>query len=266
MIVNGKYIKTIRLLILLLSVIPVMIFPLFKIFSEIYWPPLLFLICLTFFSFFYYKDLFPAVLFFAVIHLAKPLNIVIVSITGLSFPGMFYLLPVVFYTFLISINRNLKNNISFWRREKIDKISIILILILSVISGLALYVWSMWFASDLSPFLNNLPLVSLPFIILNGIGFALLNSIAEEYLSRGMLCEGLEKIFENKIYIIVIQALIFSIFHYYGFPGGVIGMILVFFWSIMLGIIRYRTKGLTGVIIGHFFADLTIYSILYSLK
>jgi membrane protease YdiL (CAAX protease family) len=82
------------------------------------------------------------------------------------------------------------------------------------VSGLALVVWGTWIATDLSRFTETLPEVSLLWIIINGIGFALLNALAEEYLARGMLWNGLEKIFGNAGVIIVLQSVIFSIFHF----------------------------------------------------
>lgn len=56
------------------------------------------------------------------------------------------------------------------------------------------------------------------------------------------------------------------LFHKNGFPGGLLGVIMVILWSLALGVIRYRTKDLIGVLIAHFFADFTIYMILYGLK
>ena len=103
-------------------------------------------------------------------------------------------------------------------------------------------------------------------LIINGVLFALFNSFVEEFMTRGMLCNGIEKIIINKNIIILIQAIIFGISHFYGFPGGFLGITMVFFWSLILGIIRYKTKGLVGVIIAHFFADLSIYFILYAYK
>jgi membrane protease YdiL (CAAX protease family) len=184
----------------------------------------------------------------------------------MNFPGTYFLIPIILFTILILTFKKIKSNISWWTKDKIDTTSVLLIIGLSLVSGLLLFIWGKYIAKDLSKFTGILPDVTLVWIIINGIGFALLNSIAEEYLSRGMLCNGLEKIFSNKWLIITIQAIVFSIFHYHGFPGGLIGMTMVFVWSVVLGILRYRTKGLAGVLIGHFIADLTIFFILYGLK
>jgi membrane protease YdiL (CAAX protease family) len=65
--------------------------------------------------------------------------------------------------------------------------------------------------------------------------------------------------------IIVLQVLLFGLWHYRGFPGGLIGVILVFVWGIFLGIIRLRTSGMLFPFLAHFYADVTIFGILYML-
>jgi membrane protease YdiL (CAAX protease family) len=221
---------------------------------------------LSIFLFFAGREMFATVLFFTLILLTRPLNFRFTNFINIDFPGTFYLIPIILFTILILTIPYIKRNISWWQRDSIDGKTWQMIIALSIVSGLALFIWAKFTTHDLSKFIINLPDVVLPWIIINGVGFALLNSIAEEYLSRGMLCNGLEKIIVNKKIIILIQAILFSIFHYNGFPGGMTGAIMVLLWSIVLGIVRYRTKGLFGVLIGHFFADLTIYFTLYSLK
>jgi len=231
----------------------------FLIFSAI-------LITATFYSGFFSKIIFPTILFFTIVHITRPICERFTDLIHVNFSGTYYLIPIVIFTGLILLFKPIRQNISWWTKDKIDKKSIYIIIGLSVISGLALFVWGSFIAEDLTKFTDNLPSVTITWIIINGVGFALLNSIAEEYLARGMLCNGLEKILNNKIAIIGIQALIFGLFHKKGFPGGLIGIFMVFSWSVVLGIIRYRTKGLIGALIGHFFADFAIYLILYRLK
>lgn len=221
---------------------------------------------LTIYCFILNKELFPSILFFTIVHVLRPVNFKFTKIIGLNFPGTFFLIPIIIFTILILVFPQIRKNINWWTKDTIDKKTIIIIIGLSLISGIFLYIWAKWIAYDLSKYTKNLPNVSWIWIIIYGVVFALFNSIAEEYLSRGMLCNGLEKILRNKIAIIIIQAVIFGVFHYHGFPGGMIGMIMVFVWSVVLGVIRYRTNGLIGVLIGHFFADFTIYFILYALK
>lgn len=233
---------------------------------QIFWFFSVVMIAVGVYTAFSVKDLFPTILFFTLIHISMPINEWFAGKLGLYFPGTYFLIPIVIFTGLIIISKHVRQNISWWRKDEIDKTSIILIAGLSIFSGIALFVWGYFIAKDLSVFVRQIPDVSLVWIVLNGLGFALFNAIAEEYLSRGMLCNGLEKIVENKFWIIALQAIIFGIFHFQGFPGGLVGVFMVIAWSVVLGIIRYKTNGLIGVLIGHFFADVTIYFILYSFK
>ncbi len=224
------------------------------------------LFLLSLLSFLKIKSLFSTILFFFLVQLLKPINNFISNYLGLGFAGIYFLLPIVIFTIIILLSKSVRDQISWWKLDKIDKKSTFLIFALVITSSLALYIWSIFFKNSLYQYLKQFPEVSILWIIMNGIFFAVFNSFAEEYLSRGMLCNGLEKIIKNKIIIIIIQASIFGIFHYSGFPGGIVGVIMVFFWSLILGLIRYRTNGILGVLIAHFFSDLTIYFILYSFK
>lgn len=258
--------KIVSLLILLITIIPVFIIPAFGmeymnygLFSGI-------LIILTILTGKINKELFSTILFFTIIHLTRPLNDWFTDFINLKFPGTYFLIPIIIFSFLILTVPNIKKNISWWTKDKINKDTIVIILGLAIISGLALFIWAKYIAKDLQQFTKNIPDIPLIGIIVSGIGFAAFNSIAEEYLSRGMFCNGLEKIFSNKWTIICIQAFIIGIFHFNSFPGGLTGSLMIFIWSIVLGMIRYRTQGLIGVLIGHFLVDVTIIYMLYELK
>ena len=257
--------KIFSTLILLITIIPVFILPVFGIDYITYGIFSFILVIFTIIINKFSQELFSTILFFTLVHLSKPLNDWFTGSLGINFPGTYYLIPILIFTIILFSFSKIRKSVGWWTKDKIDKKSVLLIAGLSILSGLALYIWGKYIAVDMQMFKNKLPDVSFFMIIMNGVGFAIFNSIAEEYLSRGMLINGLEKLFSNKWLIIIIQGIIFSIFHYYGFPGGVIGIIMVFFWSFVLGIIRCRTKGLGGVLIGHFFADLTIFFILYSI-
>jgi membrane protease YdiL (CAAX protease family) len=258
--------KIASFLILLFAIIPVFIIPVFGmeyltygIFSGI-------LIILTILISKINKELFSTILFFTILHLTRPLNDWFTGFINLKFPGTYFLIPILIFTLLILTVPNIKKTISWWTQDKFNKGTIVIILGLATLSGLALFIWAKFIAKDLQQFTNNIPDLPLIWIVLNGIGFAVFNSIAEEYLSRGMLCNGLEKIFSNKWIIIFIQAFIIGIFHFNSFPGRLAGSLMVFIWSIVLGMIRYRTQGLIGVLVEHFLVDVTIIYMLYELK
>lgn len=111
-----------------------------------------------------------------------------------------------------------------------------------------------------------LPEGSFIFIIAMGIAYALLNAVVEEYIFRGMIWNGLEKIMTNKSLVIFTQAAIFGITHYWGLPGGISGVVLIFTWSLYLGYVRQKTGGILGVIGLHFGANLLQYFMLFLYK
>lgn len=258
--------KVLKILILLLAVIPVFLLPLFPMDRTLFLIFSIVLIALTILTFLKQKALFSTILFFTLVHITRPINTAFCELLHFNFPGTFFLIPILIFTALIIILPGIRGSVGWWTRETIDKKSMLLIPGLAIISGPGLYIWGVFIADDLSQFTDMLPEVPVTWILINGIGFALFNAIAEEYLARGMLWNGLEKIFSDKWSVILIQSLVFSIFHLHGFPGGIIGMTMVFAWSVVLGIIRYRTKGLIAVILSHFMADMTIYFILYGIK
>ncbi|MDZ7260499.1 MAG: CPBP family intramembrane metalloprotease [candidate division KSB1 bacterium] len=135
-----------------------------------------------------------------------------------------------------------------------------------IISSLALLLWQRIFKPDLQNFLSILPHLSTGWLLLGGTGFAVLNSIVEECIFRGILWDGLEQLFSNMVTILVLQASMFGIIHYRGFPNGLVGVGLAFIYGIFLGMIRHRSRGLLAPIITHIFADATIVSILGSLN
>ena len=214
----------------------------------------------------YFTDrvLFPTVIFFCLVVISKPLNVMFAQALGFSFAGAYYFIPCAVFAFLLAVT-SWKKTITWWRKDEFDSVSLWMIFLLAIASAIALYVWFKYHPES-SAFISQLPDGPWYTILSGGVAFAGVNAMIEEFLSRGMLCNGLEKIFTSRVLIIVIQSTFFGCLHYSGFPGGVTGIVMVFVWSFALGVIRYRTLGLGGVMISHFFSDLTIYVLLYSLK
>ena len=100
----------------------------------------------------------------------------------------------------------------------------------------------------------------LPLILL----FALVNSFCEGVLFRSAILGTLKSVFPKK-YVVIIAALFFGIAHYYGAPGGVLGV----FMSILLGWFMcrsmYETNGFLSSWIIHFMQDVVIFSTIFQL-
>ena len=87
----------------------------------------------------------------------------------------------------------------------------------------------------------------------------------EELAFRGVLTDGLTVLIRRPVVVISIQAALFGLWHYKGFPGGVVGVAMVFAWGVFLGILRKRSGGMIAPLAGHICADLTIFLILFSI-
>jgi hypothetical protein len=99
-------------------------------------------------------------------------------------------------------------------------------------------------------------------LALGGLFFALSNGVVEELIFRGVLWDALRGAFSQVIAAVLVQAALFGLWHWKGFPGGPSGMTLVFVWGLFLGWIRSRSDGMLAPFISHVCADLTIFSIL----
>jgi len=132
-----------------------------------------------------------------------------------------------------------------------------------IISSTALFIWVNATNPDLSFFIETAKPFKGILIIGAIIGFPIFNSLAEELIFRWFLWDGFETLTLKPALIIVIQAIIFGLSHYNGFPNGWSGIGLAAIYGLMLGYIRHSSKGLAAPIITHIFADLTIIIIVF---
>ena len=203
-----------------------------------------------------------SITFFFILFLLYPILYYQIKFTNLSFPGALCIIP--FFIFF-PLTTALKTKIGFPEylvHFKKDSFSLSLLPVMVIISGIGLISWVALLHPDLSAFFRMIPHVSLPILIILSLLFALLNAFAEEMLFRGFLFDGLSRFIAQPKIVIILQAALFGIWHYKGFPGGIIGSIMVFTWALFLGIMRHRSKCIWYSFIGHVLADLVIFIIL----
>ncbi len=97
------------------------------------------------------------------------------------------------------------------------------------------------------------------------IAFALSNSFVEESITRFGVVVVLKNVLNDKI-IPLISALIFGTAHYWGNPGGFIGVIAAGFLGWLLTKSILETKGIFWAWLIHFLQDVIIFSALLTLK
>ena len=215
-------------------------------------------VCLTLFLYRFDFPLFFSSLFFTINFILRPINFKIFEALNINFPALFHLLPIIFYILLIVLSKKVRDNITWLKKDNIDKRTIYLIITTIILSCIGLVIWAVFIQKDLGQYSEFFPDHPIYLLIFEGIAFALINSVIEEMVARGILWDGFDKLFSNKYLVILFQALVFGIWHQHGFPGGISGIIMVFIWSILLGLIRLRSGGILAPIVAHFFADFAI--------
>ena len=93
------------------------------------------------------------------------------------------------------------------------------------------------------------------------IGFAVLNSFAEGMMFRNSVISPLETT-APKEFVILLAAAFFGSFHYYGAPGGILGVLMAGLLGWFMGRCYYETKGFLAPWIIHFFQDFVVFSTL----
>ena len=97
-----------------------------------------------------------------------------------------------------------------------------------------------------------------------GIAAVVANAVCEELAYRGVLWHGIEQAARWGAAVLPVQAAVFGLSHFNGFPRGVSGMILAAVYGLALGAIRVRSGGLLWPTAVHIMADATILWILLS--
>src|SRR5574341_102787 len=93
-------------------------------------------------------------------------------------------------------------------------------------AGAVLAVWLLLARPDVSDLVSRIPRVGWPALILIALLFALVNSVVEEVLFRGLLWAALAESLRSGASIVIAQAACFGAAHYHGFPRGGSGVAL----------------------------------------
>ncbi|TGK09612.1 CPBP family intramembrane metalloprotease [Leptospira selangorensis] len=167
------------------------------------------------------------------------------------------ILALVFYFFAFSKIRD-AGLLRWLVRGEVSKQVLGLSALFVLSASIALFLWFYLLDPDISDIKENFPKGDIPLLIAAGIGFAIINAIAEEFLFRGILLEALLTARCSLFWALVFQALSFGILHLHGFPRGWVGVGLAGIYGLMTGLIRILSKGIYYPVLVHIFADITI--------
>lgn len=95
----------------------------------------------------------------------------------------------------------------------------------------------------------------LPYVLV----FSVINSFVEEMITRFGVVVSLKDFFSDKI-ISIVSALIFGTIHFYGTPGGIVGVLFSGFLGWFLAKSIIETKGIFWAWLIHLLQDIVIFS------
>jgi membrane protease YdiL (CAAX protease family) len=204
------------------------------------------------------RRLFVPVFFFVIHSFMSPFVFGVLEQLRWEFPQIYFLPSIVMYVGILFVFPSLRSHVGWLRLGRLTARTVVLMGALVVGSGVALVGWALWGGIDFADYRKYIPEVGLPILIGYGIVFAIMNSFFEEFLARAVLYDGFSAVFRNSALVILFQAIVFSLWHFNGFPGGFLGVGMVFVWSLVLGALRYYSGGMLAPFIAHIFADATI--------
>ncbi|TGL33975.1 CPBP family intramembrane metalloprotease [Leptospira koniambonensis] len=167
------------------------------------------------------------------------------------------IVALVFYFLAFSKIRKAEL-LRWWPKGEVSKQVLGLSILFVLSASIALFLWFYLLDPDISDIKENFPKGEIPLLITAGLGFAIINAIAEEFLFRGILFESLLTAGLSLFWALLFQAISFGILHLYGFPRGWVGIVLAGIYGLMTGLIRILSKGIYYPVLVHFFADITI--------
>jgi CAAX protease family protein len=126
-----------------------------------------------------------------------------------------------------------------------------------VLSAAALTGWALAVRPEPAEYLRELQRLPPWLAILGVMAFAVVNPVWEEMLFRGVLLTELASVWGVRA-AVVLQAVLFGVAHFAGFPSGAVGMIMAASWGVVLGIMRVRSGGILITYLVHVTANAVI--------
>tara|TARA_R100001369_G_scaffold35799_1_gene61126 strand:+ start:111 stop:818 length:708 start_codon:yes stop_codon:yes gene_type:complete len=112
---------------------------------------------------------------------------------------------------------------------------------------------------------NEFDYSKLLFVLPISVGFSLINSFVEESITRLGIVIALKNIIPDKS-IMVISGVLFGSVHYWGTPGGIIGVIVAGFLGWFLAKSILETKGFFWAWFIHFLQDIVIITAMLAIE
>ena len=174
--------------------------------------------------------------------------------------------PLAIYAGVLGMSKHLRKSVLWFRPGQLGVDIWLFISFVVLVSSGALVVWNFICRPDLTANLANIPPMPLWLLPLAGVVFALLNSAVEEAIFRGVMLQSLDSAIGAGTIPLVIQAMFFGWLHYseVGIPRGVVGVAMASVYGLMLGYLRYRSRGILASWLAHAGTDIGVFIIVAS--
>ena len=170
-----------------------------------------------------------------------------------------FAVPLFAYAVVVLLVSPLRRTFAWLRVGRLDGRVLAVSCGIVLIASAALLLFQSLFNPDLAHLRALFPTTSGSQLLLFGVFFSLLNTLLEELVFRGVLQDALESQF-RPVTALLLQAVIFGIAHYQGYPMGALGVVLAAIYGLMLGWLRNWVGGLAAPVLVHVFADATIFA------
>jgi membrane protease YdiL (CAAX protease family) len=163
------------------------------------------------------------------------------------------------YGAVLAGSSGVRRTVRYWRRGTIDRTTVLWMALFTLASAIALVAWRYGAHADLARYRRFVPSGLPSWMLFAGVvPYAMFNAFFEELLCRGVIWQACEEAY-GVLGALVLTSLLFGLWHYRGFPSGMLGVALATGYGLMMGFVRIRTKGLWGPWAAHVLADVVIY-------
>jgi membrane protease YdiL (CAAX protease family) len=176
--------------------------------------------------------------------------------------SVWYMLSILLIAALLWLARRFPGvNFNFYLRWRFTWTDVAICVVLGGATFLGLYLYAGGFAgthSEWSMFGIARSTHPAGAVWFAGILFALVNALTEELWYRGLLLGSLVPLMGRQR-AIFLHALVFGLFHWFGTPQGIMGILLAGAWGYVLGWWAVKRCSLWPAFVVHVLADLLIF-------
>jgi uncharacterized protein len=174
---------------------------------------------------------------------------------------LYLLVPLAAYLALVLLIPPLRRTFGWLALGRLDWYGAGATLAVILVSSSALVVYQAAAAPDLAPLASRLPLVGTGNVLVAAACVAVVNAVLEEVVFRGVLYDAVASQWGWPA-AVAATALAFGAVHVTGYPPGWLGSALAAVYGVMVGLLRWYTRGLALPVVAHVCADATICGIL----